>query len=157
MADYLLLLDEGRVAAFDTTEKVWQSEAFKAWQPQSQKVSLLELPIVEENPSYGMVALGLGEQRLWFSVAQHYQQGEKVRVTINSRDVSMALEKPNQSSIRNVLFGTVCKIQPQNDRLDIAVNVAGQEIWASISRWAFEELGLVLGQEVYLQVKSVSL
>lgn len=157
LADYLLLLDEGRVAAFDTTENVWQSEAFKAWQPQSQKVSLLELPIVEENPSYGMVALGLGEQRLWFSVAQHYQQGDNVRVTINSRDVSMALEKPNQSSIRNVLFGTVCKIQPKNDRLDIAVNVAGQEIWASISRWAFDELGLVLGQEVYLQVKSVSL
>lgn len=157
LADYLLLLDNGKVTAFDRTVVVWQSDAFKAWQPENQKVSLLELPIVSENPIYKMVALGIGEQQIWLNSEKHYQIHDKLRVTLNSRDVSLAISKPEQSSIRNILRGTICKIQPENDRLDIGVQVADNKIWASISRWAFDELELIVGQPVYLQIKAVSL
>lgn len=157
LADYLLLLNNGKVTAFDRTQVVWQSDAFKEWQPEDQKVSLLELPIIEQNQSYQLWGLRLGEQRIWLNSQNHYQQGQFVRITINSRDVSIALKTPEQSSIRNILHGTICKIQPENDRLDIAVKIGNQEIWASISRWAFDELKLTLGQQVYLQIKAVSL
>lgn len=157
LADYLLLLDNGKVTAFDRTQTVWQSDAFKAWQPENQKVSLLELPIIEQNQSYQLWGLRLGEQRIWLNSQNHYQQGQFVRITINSRDVSIALKTPEQSSIRNILHGTICKIQSENNRLDIAVQVENQEIWASISCWAFDELALESGMHVYLQIKAVSL
>lgn len=157
LADFLLLLDNGKVTAFDRTSVVWQSEAFKAWQPESQKVSLLELPIVAENSDYKMVALGIGEQQIWLSSEKHYQISDKLRITLNSRDISLATSKPEQTSIRNLLQGTICKISPENDRLDIAVNVAGETIWASISQWAFDELQLDVGKAVYLQIKAVAL
>lgn len=157
LADFLLLLDSGKVAAFDHTAVVWKSEPFKAWQPENQRVSLLELPIMAGNRVYKMLALGIGEQQIWLNSDQHYQTDKKLRITLNSRDISLAVIKPQQTSIHNILYGTICKISPENDRLDICVQVADKEIWASISRWAFDELKLSVGQSVYLQIKAISL
>lgn len=157
LADHLLLLEQGKITAYADTASVWHSPAFAAWQPDNQKVSLLELPIVSELPAYQMQALGIGEQRIWISQQPRYQLGEKVRIMLASRDISLALQPPTQSSIRNILHGKICEIQQKSDRLDIAIDVAQQPIWASISRWAFDELKLQLGQSVYLQIKSVSI
>ncbi|OAQ15292.1 molybdenum ABC transporter ATP-binding protein [Bibersteinia trehalosi Y31] len=157
LADYLLLLEQGKMVAFDRTEQVWRSDVFSSWQPEKQRVSLLELPIMAKNAHYQLVGLGLGEQCLWLNATQHYQTGEKLRVTLNSRDISLTLTKPEQTSIRNILYGKICKISAEIDRLDLAIQVGEYEIWASISQWAFDELGLAENQAIYLQIKAISL
>ena len=157
LADHLLLLENGKVVAFDKTVKVWHSPEFAAWQPDVQRLSLLELPIVQQQADYNMQALAIGEQRIWINQQPRYQLGDTVRITIGSKDVSITLVQPEKSSIRNILQGNICKIVKQSDRYDLAVQVAEQEIWASISLWSFDELALQLGQLVYLQIKSVSI
>lgn len=157
LADHLLLLEQGEVAAFDSVANVWHSPAFVAWQPDSQRVSLLELPITMQRSTYKMLGLSLGEQMLWVNELPRYTMGEKLRITITSKDVSVSLEKPNHSSIRNVLKGTITQITEHTDHVDIAVFVDAHHIWATISLWSFDELALKQGQEIYLQVKSVSL
>ncbi|MEG9498317.1 molybdenum ABC transporter ATP-binding protein ModC [Mannheimia indoligenes] len=157
LADQLLLLHHGKVMAFDNVVNVWHSSAFADWQPNNQRISLLELPIKEQQPSYNMLGLGLNEQRLWIHQLPRHQIGENLRVTIASKDVSISLQKPMQSSIRNVLKGNVQKIETHLDRVDVAILVENQPIWSTISLWSFDELSLKEGQEVYLQVKSVSL
>ncbi|MEG9490582.1 molybdenum ABC transporter ATP-binding protein ModC [Mannheimia indoligenes] len=157
LADQLLLLNNGKVMAFDSVVNVWHSPAFADWQPNNQRISLLELPIKEQQPSYNMLGLGLNEQRLWIHQLPRHQIGENLRVTIASKDVSISLQKPMQSSIRNVLKGDIQKIETHLDRVDVAVLVENQTIWSTISLWSFDELSLKEGQEVYLQVKSVSL
>ena len=157
LADNLLLLENGKVVAFDKTVNVWQSPEFAAWQPDVQRLSLLELPIVQQQADYNMQALAIGEQRIWINQQSRYQLGDTVRITIGSKDVSITLVQPEKSSIRNILQGNICKIVKQSDRYDLAVQVAEQEIWASISLWSFDELALQLGQSVYLQIKSVSI
>ena len=157
LADHLLLLEQGKVTAYADTATVWHSDAFSAWQPETQKMSLLELPIAELQPSYQMQGLAIREQRIWINQQSRYQIGEKLRITISSRDVSLALQKPQHTSIRNILQGRVCKIEMQSDRLDIAIQIEQQQIWASISLWAFEEMQLTEGQQVYVQIKSVSI
>ena len=104
-----------------------------------------------------MVELSLGTQSLWVSELPRYQLNNRVRITINSRDVSITLEKPQNTSIRNILQGEICQIQQQSQQVNVEVNVEGQKIWASISLWAFNDLQLSVGQNVYLQIKSVSL
>ncbi|MDG6460416.1 molybdenum ABC transporter ATP-binding protein ModC [Glaesserella parasuis] len=154
LADNLLLLEEGKVVAFDKTLNVWHSPAFSAWQPEAQRLSLLELPVVAQNP-YRMQGLALGQQLIWVTEQPRYQLGDLMRISIGSQNVSITLSKPEQSSIRNILQGRICKIEPQSDRYDIAVEVEAQEIWASISLWAFDDLCLQIGQMAYLQIKSV--
>lgn len=157
LADQLVLLNNGKVVAFDSLANVWYNPVFSDWQPNNQRISLLELPIKEQQPSYNMLGLGLNEQRLWINQLPRHQIGENLRVTIASKDVSISLQKPMQSSIRNVLKGDVQKIETHLDRVDVAVLVENQTIWSTISLWSFDELSLKEGQEVYLQVKSVSL
>lgn len=104
-----------------------------------------------------MVELSLGTQSLWVNELPRYQLNDSIRITINSSDVSITLEKPQNTSIRNVLQGKICQIQQQSQQVNVEVNVEGQKIWASISLWAFNDLQLSVGQNVYLQIKSVSL
>ncbi|KMK50507.1 molybdenum ABC transporter ATP-binding protein [[Actinobacillus] muris] len=157
LADYILLMDNGKMLAHDTTEKVWHSAAFAPWQPLSQKITLLELPIATQLSAYQMLGLRIGSQYLWVPQNSRYQNGDKLRITLASRDISLTLSPPQHSSIRNILNGQICKILPQTDRVDIAVQIDQHKIWASISHWAFDELKFTQGQTVYVQIKSVSL
>ncbi|VEB26544.1 molybdate transporter ATP-binding protein [Actinobacillus lignieresii] len=131
LADNLILLEQGKVTLFDSVANVWHHPAFTAWQPDSQKI--------------------------WINETPHYHIGDKLRLTIASKDVSISLKEPNPSSIRNILTGKITEIIPHSDRMDIAVLVDSHIIWASISLWSFDELALKNGQNVYLQIKSVSL
>ena len=101
-----------------------------------------------------MTALSLGEQQLWINEV-HHQANEKVRVCIYSSDVSLTLSKPEQTSIRNILRGQIVQIVPQENRIDIAVLVEGHKVWASISKWAFNELHFAQGMDVYVQIKAI--
>ncbi|WP_301098870.1 molybdenum ABC transporter ATP-binding protein ModC [Otariodibacter sp.] len=157
LADKVLLLEQGKVIAYDSTINVWHSPKFSEWQPDTQKVSLLELPISDENHHYQMQSVSLGTQQIWFNKHSRYQLGETLRITIASKDVSITLNKPKQTSIRNILQGKICKIQPQSDRFDIKIDVENHFIWASISQWSAEELSLTQGKNIYLQIKSVSI
>ncbi|WP_418146403.1 molybdenum ABC transporter ATP-binding protein ModC [Actinobacillus pleuropneumoniae] len=157
LADNLILLEQGKVTLFDSVANVWHHPAFTAWQPDSQKVSLLELPISSYQSTYKMLSLALGSQKIWINETLHYHIGDKLRLIIASKDVSISLEEPNPSSIRNILTGKITEIIPHSDRTDIAVLVDSHIIWASISLWSFDELALKNGQNVYLQIKSVSL
>ena len=116
---------------------------------------MLALPVYLHNPTYKMTALSLGEQQLWINEV-HHQANEKVRVCIYSSDVLLTLSKPEQTSIRNILRGQIVQIVPQENRIDIAVLVEGHKVWASISKWAFNELHFAQGMDVYVQIKAIS-
>lgn len=102
-----------------------------------------------------MTALSLGEQALWIHQVPA-NVGERVLVCIYSSDVSIILQKPEQTSIRNILRGKITQIEIQDSRVDLAVLVEGNKIWASISKWAQNELRFAVGQDVYVQIKAVS-
>ena len=76
-----------------------------------------------------MTALSLGEQALWIHQVPA-NVGERVLVCIYSSDVSIILQKPEQTSIRNILRGKITQIEIQDSRVDLAVLVEGNKIWA---------------------------
>lgn len=155
LADRVVLMENGKVKAYDSVEKIWNSPIFAPWKGESEQSSVLELPLYLHNPAYAMSALSLGNQALWLNQVQA-EAGERVRVCIYSSDVSVTLVKPQQTSIRNILPGQIVQIERQERRIDIAVLVEGYKIWASVSRWAQNELRFAVGQEVYLQIKAIS-
>lgn len=155
LADRVVLMENGIVKAYDSVEKIWNSPIFAPWKGESEQSSVLALPVHLHNPPYKMTALSLGEQALWIHQVPA-NVGERVRVCIYSSDVSITLQKPEQTSIRNILRGQVAKIEIQDSRVDIAVLVDGHKIWASISKWAQNELRFSVGQDAYVQIKAVS-
>ena len=157
LADQVILIEQGQIMAFNRVKHIWQHAAFQQWLPEQYPLSLLELPIKSHQTDYQMLELSLGTQSVWVSELPRYQLNDNVRITINSKDVSITLAQPQNTSIRNILQGKICQIQQKSQQVDVEVNVEGQKIWASISLWAFNDLQLSIEQAVYLQIKSVSL
>ncbi|QPB43202.1 molybdenum ABC transporter ATP-binding protein ModC [Rodentibacter haemolyticus] len=155
LADHIVLMEDGAVKAYDTVEKIWNSAIFTPWKGENEQSSVLALPVYLHNPPYKMTALSLGNQTLWINQVQG-EVGRRVRVCIYSSDVSIALQKPEQTSIRNILCGQIVQIEVRDKQVDVAVLVEGHKIWASISKWAQNELRFAVGRDVYVQIKAVS-
>ena len=155
LAERVVLLTNGKVEAYDVLESIWESPLFLPWKQENEQSAVLSLPVFMHNPSYKMTALSIGDQNIWINQVEA-QLNEKVRICIHSSDVSISLNKVEQSSIRNTLYGRVIKILELENRVDLKLDIGGKHLWASISKWSFHDLALQLGQLVYAQIKAIS-
>ena len=155
LAERVVLLTNGKVEAYDVLESIWESPLFLPWKHENEQSAVLSLPVFMHNPSYKMTALSIGDQNIWINQVEA-QINEKVRICIHSSDVSISLNKVEQSSIRNTLYGRIVKILALENRVDLKMDIGGKQLWASISKWSFHDLALQLGQLVYAQIKAIS-
>ncbi|MDG6896189.1 molybdenum ABC transporter ATP-binding protein ModC [Volucribacter amazonae] len=160
LADQVILMQAGKVLAYQPIEQLWHNPLFIPWkQQQIEQRSILCLPISYHHPVYQMTALALdglnGQQRLWVK-AINQSVGDIVRVCVNSSDVSISLCLPQQTSIRNILQGQISKIKLKTDQVDLELKISQHKIWASISKWSLQELNLQPQQWVYVLIKAVS-
>ena len=155
LAERVVLLANGKVEAYDVLESIWESPLFLPWKQENEQSAVLSLPVFMHNPSYKMTALSIGEQNIWINQVEA-QINEKVRICIYSSDVSISLNKVEQSSIRNTLYGRIVKVLELENRVDLKLDIGGKHLWASISKWSFHDLALQEGQLVYAQIKAIS-
>ena len=155
LAERVVLLTNGKVEAYDVLESIWDSLLFLPWKQENEQSAVLSLPIFIHNPSYKMTALSIGDQNIWINQVEA-QINEKVRICIHSSDVSISLNKVEQSSIRNTLYGRIVKVLELENRVDLKLDIGGKHLWASISKWSFHDLALQVGQLVYAQIKAIS-
>src|SRR5690606_24633523 len=84
--------------------------------------------------------------------------GERVRVRIRARDVAIALSRPADSSVLNVLTGTIASLTAEpGGTVEVGVKVGDGMLYARITRLSCERLQLHAGQPVHALIKSVSL
>jgi molybdate transport system ATP-binding protein len=67
------------------------------------------------------------------------------------------LPQPLGTTIRNILPATVSECLTVGDQVEVMLDIEGHTLWARISPWARDELGLHAGMPVYAQIKSVSI
>ena len=155
LAERVVLLTNGKVEAYDVLENIWESPLFLPWKQENEQSAVLSLPVFMHNPSYKMTALSIGDQHIWINQVEA-QINDNVRICIHSSDVSISLNKVEQSSIRNILYGRIVQILELENRVDLKLDIGGKHLWASISKWSFQDLALQLGQLVYAQIKAIS-
>jgi molybdate transport system ATP-binding protein len=155
LADNVLVLDAGKVKAFGPLERVWSSSAMRPWLPVSELTSVLRVLVLEQHPDYPMTALSLGDQHIWVSRVNQPVK-TPLRIRIASADVSLALQPPQHSSIRNILPAQVVELLEVGDQVEVKLRIGISELWARITPWARDELGIRPDQWLYAQIKSVS-
>jgi molybdate transport system ATP-binding protein len=108
--------------------------------------------------------LNWGLARLEFAGGSFYAAdvdalvGERVRVRIQARDVSLALSAPRDASFLNVLPGTVTSIAgEQGASVDVRLDIAGTPLTARVTRRSVAALGLAPGARAYALIKSVAI
>ncbi|QKJ86444.1 molybdate transport system ATP-binding protein [Paramixta manurensis] len=156
LADNVLVLDSGEVKAFGSLETVWSSSAMRPWLPRAEQSSILRVSVLEHHPDYAMTALALGDQHIWVSRIDAPPK-TPLRIRIQSADVSLVLQPPHNSSIRNILPARVTELLNVDEQIEVKLQIGARDIWARITPWAKDELGIKPGMWLYAQIKSVAI
>ncbi|ELY7488986.1 molybdenum ABC transporter ATP-binding protein ModC [Cronobacter turicensis] len=156
LADKVLVLEQGEVKAFGSLEDIWGSSVMHPWLPPEQQSSVLKVTVLEHHPHYAMTALALGDQHLWVNRIEKPLQ-TALRIRIQASDVSLVLQPPLQSSIRNILRARVAQCYDDHGQVEVQLEVGSRTLWARISPWARDELAIKPGLWLYAQIKSVSI
>lgn len=157
LADYLILLDGGHVVASGELNTVLgQIDLPAAFIDDAGCVLTAEVR-AQESDMLTRLAFAGGE--LW--VARRPEAlGSVLRCRIHARDVSLALSRPSDSSVLNILSATVEKIAhtPVPGHVLIRLSLPGGSLLlARITERSCRKLKLAEGMAVWAQIKAVAL
>lgn len=160
LADTIVLLDKGHLVGAGPLPELQSDPSLPLAQAREAAVSL-DARIEAYDETYGLATVAIAGGR-FIEPADPVPVGQRRRIRIVASDVSLARERPSQSSILNVLPGRVVAMKPLEAGELVAVVALGAEgtgarLLSRLTRKAWDELGLVDGADVFVQVKAVAL
>ncbi|ABN63017.1 molybdenum ABC transporter ATP-binding protein ModC [Shewanella baltica] len=159
LANYMLVLHQGKLIAQGALSEVWNSEQMRPWVPLQELSSLLSAKVADRHPDYPMTRLVMDDGNyLWVS-GYLTETTKKLKVRIQANHVSVCTEVPKGSSIRNLLKGEIKELYPSDngEQIQLKIALGHDELWANITPWACDELQLTHGKAIYAQIKGVTM
>jgi len=156
LADTLVILADGQTLAVGDVHEVMGRLDLKPHTGRYEAGAVIEAAVASHDDAFALTTLRFDGGEL--SVPRvDASAGERVRVRIRARDVSIALARPAQISMLNVLPASILAIGEETGPVvDLQLVVGGAPILARITRRSCAELGLKSGQQVFALVKAVS-
>ena len=162
LADNMVLLDKGHLVACGPLSELQSNPALPLAASREAAVTLQGV-VTACDPKFGLSSVSVPGAVLIAPPPPAISAiGETRRVRILASDVSLARENPANSSILNALPARVVTMRAL-DRYEVLVIVAlgdqgaGSRLLSRMTLKSWTELGLAEGQNVYAQVKYVSL
>jgi molybdate transport system ATP-binding protein len=155
LADHVVLLDEGRVAAQGDVGSMSLEPRLRQIVGADAVGAVLNGE-VESVSSSGLATVRVGRARVSVNKPQA-QAGMHVRVQLLARDLILAIEPPRGLSVRNVIEGRVLDLSHDDHETDLVrVDIGDAAVMARVTRAASEELHLAPGLPIWILVKAVS-
>jgi molybdate transport system ATP-binding protein len=156
LADHLLLLDQGRLVEQGSLLALC-SQLDTRLSHEEQAAAILTARVSRHDAHYGLTELEVDGHTLFVNHLSH-APGQSRRVRIPARDVSVCRERPQDSSILNILPVTIAQIEDTTaPRLLLRLALGSQHLVARITRKSAVELKLHVGDKVHAQIKSAAL
>ena len=157
LAHHVVLLQAGRaVFAGDTACAMAQSEHPMA--PAAEAASLVQGQITAYDAQDHLSTVHFDGGQLLISGAANRRLGDAVRLRVLARDVSIALQAPQGSSILNRIPATLTTLHEDSPgQVMLSLQAGSTTLLARVSARSARELGLHQGQSVIAQIKSVAL
>ncbi len=156
LADTLVLLSDGAVAAVGPVEDIMSRLDLRPLTGRWEAGAVIEAKVAGHDRRFGLSRLDFGAGRLMVPRVE-LPIGAAVRVRIRARDVTIALERPQDTSVLNQLPGRVVEIgAPDGPLVDLRLDV-GTPLWARITARSLHELGLQVGTPVYALIKAIAI
>lgn len=155
LADHCVLMRNGRVAAQGAVSDVFADPALSQWLGPFDAGTVLTATVLRSNE--GLVRLQVGGAE-FLSLSSELEEDANVRLQIRARDVAIALTKPEDTSVLNILPATVSSLTPHDGEVDVALALDEQDtrLMARITARSAAALHLTPGIEVYAMVKAVA-
>ena len=156
LADHVVLLENGRVLAQGGLQ-VTLSRLDLAGAFAEDMGTVIEATIAEHDDSDHLTRLDFQGGSVQVSRCTE-ALGSPMRFRIQARDVSLATQKPEHTSILNVFQARVAELADASvaGQVLVKVDVGGTPIVARISGRSRKELRIERGSSVWVQVKSVA-
>lgn len=153
LSDYLLVIDDGRIVAQgDLKETLTRLDL-----PQlagRNAGAVVEALQSDYDSEYHLTQFGFSGGELW--VPGKFES-PAVRLRINASDVSISVTPSDSSSIVNILPAVIDATETESlSTMTVRLKLENDYIVARITRRSWQQLGLQLGDEVYAQIKSVT-
>lgn len=157
LADTVVLLADGKALASGPVDEVMGRIDLRPHTGRYESGSVLETVVAAHDLTYGLTTLHFEGGELVVPNVEALV-GERVRVRIRARDVSLALARPPGLSVLNVLPATVRAIAAEEGPIvDVQLRIGELPLLARITRRSVHELALREGRQVYALIKAVSL
>jgi molybdate transport system ATP-binding protein len=157
LADSIVLLSQGRVLGTGPVREMMSRVDLRPYLGRHEGGAVLDARVAAQDLDSGLAMLDFGAGMLEIPDVNALV-GERVRIRVRARDVSIALNRPSGLSIRNVLPGTVIDLEKhEGPSLDVTLDLGGTPLIARITRKSSLELGLRPGLAVFALIKSVSI
>ncbi len=155
LGDHLVLLNAGKVCANGPLVEMLTDPA-TGLATGSEACSFLDATVADLPDEDGLSRLVLSESSLWLPAA-HCTVGEKVRVLVKARDVSLVLQPAPVSSILNVVPVVVDELwQDGPARMMVRLKLEKGTLLAAITKRSATALDLAPGAKVFAQIKSMA-
>ncbi len=157
LADRMFVLAGGRAITEGAVGEVLEHLDLESADFGDETSSILDARVVGRDDRYRLTRLDLAGQSLVMPESD-FAPGELVRLRLRARDVALAMVRPEQVSIRNVLAGRVIELRAETDSAyaDVLVDVGGSHLRARVTREAVDALGLAIGEPVFALIKSLA-
>lgn len=157
LADTVVLLSEGSAIAVGDVDEVMGRLDLRPQTGRYEAGTVIDTVVAAHDLVYELTTLRFDGGELTVPNVEALV-GERVRVRIRARDVSLAVGRPTGMSIINVLPGTLVSIADDGGPIvEAQLRIGEAALWARITRRSRVELGLTEGQAVYALVKAISL
>jgi len=157
LADRVILMADGKVKGDGPPQHVLSPKAGPG-DDRFARISILTTASPTYDAKYQLTQVSHPAGRI--TLAGRIMPGnDPIRVVIRAIDVTIALSKPRELSIRTALRGKVSALsEPVGAVVMVEITLTGGEILAAaVTRKAVDELGLGEGDQVYCLIKSVSI
>lgn len=159
LVDTMVILQAGKVANFGPVQEVFSDVRLRQVLGEEQLGAVLETSVAGHDEEFELTRLDFMGQTLNVP-KQNIPVGQKLRVHIHSKDVSLSTAPPEgTTSVLNILQAKVAKIgtlEPKGYSVDIELD-AGRPILATITRKSLSNLNLKPGQPVFAHIKAIKM
>jgi molybdate transport system ATP-binding protein len=157
LADHVVLLESGRVLASGPAAATLARLDLSMGLADDAGV-LVEGRVAGFDVAYDLLQLAAAGGTIHVAHAA-LAAATRLQLRILARDVSLALTRPQDSSVLNQLQATVVATWPANTAAHVIVKLdaGGTSLLARITRRSYDQLGLETGKPVWAQVKAAAL
>ncbi|PIV81197.1 molybdenum ABC transporter ATP-binding protein [bacterium CG17_big_fil_post_rev_8_21_14_2_50_64_8] len=156
LADHLALLDNGKCKVAGPVEEIY-ARLDLPLSRQSGAESVITAVVAERDERYGLLDLEFPGGRIAVT-GTGLARGERVRVQVKAKDVSLTLTRQSDTSILNIFPAVVEELGGTGGpHVTVRVSLSGVPLLARVTAKSAEALELAPGLPVFAQVKTVAL
>ena len=156
LADHLVLLDAGRAVAVGPTRELMTRMDLPLAHGDAA-AAVIDAVVVGVDRPYNLIHADFAGGQVSLLNAR-LDIGQRVRIRVQARDVSLTLDRQEGSSVLNVFAVTITSLSDDSPgQVMVGLDAGGSPLLARITKKSADALQLQTGSALYAQVKGVAI